>query len=41
MLEPRAREVMAELIMAVSRPMRHDVQAMCDAVGYLVKNGIE
>ena len=40
-LEPRAREVMAELTVAVGRPMRHDLRAMCDAVGYVVKNGIE
>jgi transposase len=40
-LEPRAREVMAGLTMAVGRPMVHDLRAMCDAVGYVVKNGIE
>jgi transposase len=40
-LEPRAREVMAELTVAVGRPMVHDLRAMCDAVGYVVKNGIE
>ena len=31
-LEPRAREVMAELTTAVGRPMVHDLRAMCDAV---------
>jgi len=40
-LEPRARQVMRELTVAVGRPMTHDLRAMCDAVAYLVKNGIE
>ena len=40
-LEPRAREVMAQLTVAVGRPMVHDLRAMCDAVAYVVKNGIE
>ena len=40
-LEPRAREVMRELAVAVDRPMIHDLRAMCDAVSYSVKNGIE
>jgi transposase len=40
-LEPAAREVMAELTIAVGRPMVHDLRAMCDAVGYVVKNGVE
>src|SRR5258708_37127275 len=40
-LGPRAREVMAELTVAVGRPMVHDLRAMCDAVAYVVKNGIE
>ena len=42
-LEPRARAVMYELTVAVAvgRPMTHDLRAMCDAVGYVVKNGIE
>ena len=40
-LEPRAREVMAELTIAVGRPMVHDLRAMCDAVSYVVKNGVE
>ena len=41
MLEPRAREVMTELTVAVGRPMVHDLRAMCDAVAYVVRNGIE
>ena len=40
-LEPRAREVMRELTIAVGRPMVHDLRAMCDAVAYVVRNGIE
>ena len=40
-LEPRAREVMLELTTAVGRPMVHDLRAMCDAVAYVVKNGVE
>lgn len=40
-LEPRARQVMTELTIAVGRPMVHDLRAMCDAVNYVVKNGIE
>ncbi len=40
-LEPRAREVMAELTAAAGRPMVHDLRAVCDAVGYVVRNGIE
>jgi transposase len=40
-LEPRAREVMTELIIAVGRPMVHDLRAMCDAVAYVARNGIE
>jgi len=40
-LEPRARQVMAGLTVTVGRPMTHDLRAMCDAVGYVVKNGIE
>jgi transposase len=40
-LEPRAREVMSELTIAVGRPMVHDLRAMCDAVSYVVKNGVE
>ncbi len=40
-LEQRARPVMAALTIAVGRPMVHDLRAMCDAVCYVVKNGIE
>jgi transposase len=40
-LEPRARQVMTDLTVAVGRPMTHDLRAMCDAVAYVVKNGIE
>ena len=40
-LEPRARAVMAELTVAAGRPMVHDLRAMCDAVAYVVANGIE
>jgi transposase len=40
-LEPRAREVMAELTTAAGRPMVHDLRAVCDAVAYVVRNGIE
>ena len=40
-LEPRARQVMRELTVAVGRPMVHDLRAMCNAVAYVVKNGIE
>ncbi|MGH7072072.1 MAG: IS5 family transposase [Acetobacteraceae bacterium] len=40
-LEPRARQVMAELTVAAGRPMVHDLRAMRDAAGYAVKNGAE
>jgi transposase len=40
-LEPRAREVMKELVIAEGRPMVHDLRAMCDAVAYMVRNGVE
>jgi transposase len=40
-LEPRAREVMDELTIAVGRPMVHDLRAMCYAIAYVVKNGVE
>jgi transposase len=40
-LEPQAREVMRELVRALGRPMDHDLRAMCDAVAYVVRNGIE
>lgn len=40
-LEPQARTVMAGLVRARGRPMDHDLRAMCDAVAYVVRNGIE
>jgi len=40
-LEPRAREVMAGLVIAQGRPMVHDLRAVCDAIAYVVRNGIE
>src|SRR5260221_10379179 len=40
-LEPRAREVMAELVVAAGRPMVHDLRAVCDAIAYVTRNGIE
>ena len=40
-LEPRAREVMTGLVIAAGRPMVHDLRAMCDAVAYVARNGIE
>jgi transposase len=32
---------MADLTIAVGRPMVHDLRAMCDAVSYVARNGIE
>jgi transposase len=40
-LEPQARAVMKELTVAAGRPMAHDLRAMCDAVAYVTRNGIE
>ena len=40
-LEPQARAVMDEIRRAAGRPMVHDLRAMLDAVGYVVRNGIE
>jgi transposase len=40
-LEPQATEIMRELVRALGRPMVHDLRAMCDAVAYVVRNGIE
>jgi transposase len=40
-LEPQARQVMDEIRRATGRPMVHDLRAMLDAVGYVVRNGIE
>jgi transposase len=41
MLEPRAREVMAGLTVAVGRPMVYDLRAMYDAMSYAANNGAE
>jgi transposase len=38
-LEPEARAVMRELARAQGRPMGHDLRAMCDAIGYVTRNG--
>jgi transposase len=38
---PLAEEVMGEIRRASGRPMVHDLRAMVDAVGYVVRNGIE
>jgi len=40
-LEPQAREIMRDLVRAAGRPVVHDLRAMCDAVAYVVRNGIE
>lgn len=40
-LEPQARAVMTDLAITAGRPMVHDLRAMCDAVFYVVRNGIE
>jgi len=40
-LEPQARDVMRDLVRAQGRPMDHDLRAMCDAIAYVVRNGIE
>jgi transposase len=40
-LETEARGVMAELVAVAGRPMRHDLRAMLDAVGYVTRYGIE
>ena len=40
-LEPQARAVMKELVRAQGRPMDHDLRAMCDAIAYVTRNGIE
>jgi transposase len=40
-LEPQARAVMSELMRAQGRPMAHDLRAVCDAIGYVTRNGIE
>jgi transposase len=38
-LEPQARAVMRELVIAAGRPMVHDLRAMVDAIGYVTRNG--
>jgi transposase len=40
-LEPHARAVMEQIRRAQGRPMVHDLRAMVDAIGYVVRNGIE
>jgi transposase len=40
-LRPEAEQVMADLRRATGRPMVHDLRAMLDGVGYVVRNGIE
>ncbi|MBA3488423.1 MAG: IS5 family transposase [Longispora sp.] len=40
-LRPEAEGVMAEIRRAVGRPMVHNLRAMVDAVGYVVRNGVE
>ena len=40
-LEPQARQVMDELRRTAGRPMVHDLRALLDAIGYVVRNGIE
>ena len=40
-LEPRAKALMAELTAAAGRPMVHDLRAVCDAISYVAKYGIE
>jgi len=40
-LEPEARAVMEQTRRAVGRPMVHDLRAVLDAIGYVVRNGIE
>ncbi len=40
-LEPHARAVMDAIGRAAGRPMVHDLRAMVDAVGYVVRNGIK
>jgi transposase len=40
-LRPQAEQVMAEIRRASGRPAVHDLRAMVDAIGYVVRNGIE
>ncbi|MGH4012433.1 MAG: IS5 family transposase [Pseudonocardiaceae bacterium] len=41
LLRPEAEAVMAELRRATGLPMVHDLRAMLDGIGYVVRNGIE
>lgn len=41
LLRPEAEQVMADLRRASGRPMVHDLRAMLDGIGYVVRNGIE
>lgn len=41
LLEPVARAQMAAVLRGQGRPMEHDLRAMLDAIGYVVRNGIE
>jgi transposase len=41
LLRPEAQAVMAQLRRAPGRPMAHELRAMLDGVGYVVRNGIE
>jgi transposase len=40
-LRPEAEQVMAEIRRATGRPMVHDLRAVIDAIGYVVRNGIQ
>jgi transposase len=40
-LRPEAEQVMAEIRRATGRPMVHDLRAMVDAIGYVVRNSVE
>src|SRR5262249_14728592 len=40
-LRREAEQVMAEIRRAAGRPMVHDLRAVVDAIGYVVRNGIQ
>jgi transposase len=40
-LRPEAEQVMAAIRRATGRPMVHDLRAMVDAIGYVVRNSVE
>src|SRR5215813_7851096 len=40
-LRPEAEQVMAEIRRASGRPMVHDLRVVVDAIGYVVRNGIQ